>query len=76
LKTALQAQMGDGRLDIGHCIALHWHFFFDASAGDYQFVEQSKPATAFLLKLIATLRFSGTVPMIDIEAYAQWPTKP
>jgi hypothetical protein len=27
---------------------------------------------AFLFRLISTLQFSGTVPMIDIQAYAQW----
>ncbi len=31
-----------------------------------------KPATAFLFKLISQLQFSGTVPMIDIQAYARW----
>ena len=34
-----------------------------------------KPATAFLLKLISMLQFSGTVPMIDVTAYAQWLSK-
>jgi len=29
-----------------------------------------KPATAFLFKLISQLQFSGTVPMIDVQAYA------
>jgi len=27
---------------------------------------------ALLFKLISSLQFSGTVPMIDIEAYAKW----
>jgi hypothetical protein len=30
------------------------------------------PPPAFLLKLISQLQFSGTVPMIDVEAYAKW----
>jgi hypothetical protein len=34
-----------------------------------------KPATAFLFKLIAQLQFSGTVPMIDVQAYAEWLSK-
>jgi hypothetical protein len=31
-----------------------------------------KPATAFLLELIALLQSSATVPMIDVRAYAGW----
>jgi hypothetical protein len=31
-----------------------------------------KAATAFLFKLISQLQLSGTVPMIDVQAYAQW----
>jgi len=34
--------------------------------------QQSKPATAFLLELIAKLQEIGTVPMTDIRAYAHW----
>jgi hypothetical protein len=75
LNAALHTDMKEGRLDMG-CIASHGHFFLDATKGDYQFVEENKPATAFLFKLIATLQFSGTVPMIDIESYARWLTKP
>jgi hypothetical protein len=75
LNKALRNDLGEGRLDIG-CVASHGHFFFDEAASDYQFIEEGKPATAFLFKLIATLQFSGTVPMIDIEAYAKWLTKP
>jgi len=33
---------------------------------------QSKPATAFLLELIARLQSIATVPMIDTRAYAKW----
>jgi hypothetical protein len=68
---ALLKDAGDGRLDIG-CVASHGHFFYDGPSGAYQFVNEGKPATAFLFKLIAQLQFSGTVPMIDVEAYAQW----
>jgi len=35
----------------------------------------SKPTTAFLFKLISMLQFSGTVPMIDVNAYAEWLTR-
>jgi hypothetical protein len=41
-------------------------------AGNYQFFEQGKAATAFLFKLISQLQFSGTVPMIDVQAYGRW----
>lgn len=71
---ALSADLGDGRLDIG-CVAAHGHFFFDKTANRYNFTGENKPATAFLFKLIAQLQFSGTVPMIDVEAYGQWLTK-
>jgi hypothetical protein len=32
-------------------------------------------ATAFLFKLISELQFSGTVPMVGVQAYAQWLSK-
>lgn len=65
----LMKDVGDGRLDIG-CVASHGHFYQDG--GKYEMVNEGKPATAFLLKLIAQLQFSGTVPMIDVDAYAKW----
>jgi hypothetical protein len=71
---ALLADMGDGRLDIG-CAASHGHFFFDQAASNYTFLTGNKPATAFLFRLISQLQFSGTVTMIDIEAYGQWLAK-
>lgn len=74
LDTVLNSGTGDKQLDLG-CIASHGDFFRDPDAGAYSFVSESKPATAFLFKLISRLQFSGTVPMIDIEAYAQWLTK-
>ncbi len=74
LEKALLANVADGRLDIG-CVAAHGHFFYDQVASHYAFVDENKPATAFLFKLISLLQFSGTVPMIDIEAYGRWLTK-
>jgi hypothetical protein len=68
---ALSKDQGEGRLEIG-CIAAHGHFFFNSASGRYEVVAEGKPATAFLLKLISQLQFSGTVPMIDVEAYAKW----
>lgn len=73
-ERALLGDVGDGRLDIG-CVASHGHFFFEGATSAFTFVGESKPATAFLFKLISQLQFSGTVPMIDIEAYGQWLTK-
>lgn len=73
-ERALSADLGDGRLDIG-CVAAHGHFFLDGATNNYNFINENKPATAFLFKLIAQLQFSGTVPMIDVEAYGKWLTK-
>lgn len=74
LSKALTGGVGEHQLDIG-CVASHGHFFRDPASGAYSFETESKPATAFLFKLIAQLQFSGTVPMIDIDAYARWLTK-
>lgn len=56
-----------GRLDIG-CVVSHGHFFYDRPSSEYVFEGETKAATAFLFKLISTLQFSGTVPMIDVDA--------
>ena len=42
------------------------------AAGGYDFSAGGKPATAFLLELIARLQAIATVPMIDVRAYARW----
>jgi hypothetical protein len=68
-QQALAKDTGESRLDVG-CVAAHGHFIFDTGTNTHQFVE-GKPATAFLFKLIAQLQFSGTVPMIDVDAYAK-----
>lgn len=73
-EKALTAEVAEGHLDIG-CVASHGHFFFDTATSKFRFETESKPATAFLFKLISQLQFSGTVPMIDVEAYSQWLTK-
>lgn len=70
-RTALKADLADGRLDLG-CVAAHGHFCFNPGADDYDFHVEGRPATAFLFKLIAILQFCGTVPMIDIGEYAKW----
>ena len=74
LKKALTVDPHLGRIDLG-CVAAHGHFFRDRTQGGYRFVEEGKPATAFLFKLISELQLSGTVPMIDIMAYAEWLSK-
>ncbi len=74
LLDALGTEEGDDHLDLG-CIAAHGYFNLDQQAGRYEIHNGGKPATAFLFKLISQLQFSGTVPMIDVQAYAQWLTK-
>lgn len=59
------------RLDMG-CVAAHGHFALYPKSRQYTFTPEGRPATAFLFNLISTLQFSGTVPMIDIQAYAKW----
>jgi hypothetical protein len=71
LRKALGAGTDDRRLDLG-CIASHGHFQRDRNTGVYTFSTETKAATAFLFALIARLQFSGTVPMIDVDAYAEW----
>ncbi|MCK9802004.1 CBASS effector endonuclease NucC [Pseudomonas sp. MAFF 302030] len=71
---ALKVDTADGRLDLG-CVASHGHFFYDVGSSTFNFESENKPATAFLFKLIAQLQFSGTVPMIDIDAYGKWLAK-
>jgi hypothetical protein len=70
LIDALERGDGDRRLDLG-CVAAHGTFGCDATHC-YTITPQGKPATAFLLELIARLQSSATVPMIDVRAYARW----
>jgi hypothetical protein len=74
LEDALNSNDDRGRLDLG-CAAAHGYFNFNQKSSIYDVVYDDKSATAFLFKLISQLQFSGTVPMIDIQAYAQWLTK-
>ena len=73
LTDLLEGCTEENRLNIG-CIAAHGYFYQDSESGDYEFLSGCKPATAFLLRLISQLQFSGTVPMIDVQAYAEWLT--
>lgn len=71
LERALDVTDELERLEMG-CVAAHGHFTFDSAAKRYAFTKDGRPATAFLFNLISILQFSGTVPMIDIRAYARW----
>ena len=75
LILALAKAGGEQRLDLG-CVAAHGIFGCDTD-GCQTVSPIEKPATAFLLELIALLQENATVPMIDVRAYAQWlvPTK-
>lgn len=72
----LRNALGDGSTEIDHidigCVAAHGHFIWDSTSKAYTFVSERKPATAFLFQLISMLQFSGTVPMINVNAYAEW----
>lgn len=71
LRKALALGDIERQLDFG-CIAAHGYFTLSDRSDDYETVSGGKPATAFLFKLISRLQFSGTVPMIDVQAYARW----
>ena len=71
LDSLISENVEHGRLDLG-CVAAHGYFSMDQQTGTYEVFNGGKPATAFLFKLISQLQFSGTVPMIDVQAYAQW----
>lgn len=70
LTDALDVADEQRRLDLG-CVAAHGTFGCD-EGGCSSIIPQGKPATAFLLELIARLQASATVPMIDVRAYAKW----
>lgn len=71
LLTALASEEhAGGQLDLG-CVASHGIFIREAD-GRYAVRPKGKPATAFLLELIAQLQTLATVPMIDVRAYAKW----
>jgi len=74
LLSALSGVPSEEELNLG-CVAAGGHFFLDRASRKYEFVSEGKPATAFLMKLISELQYSGTVPMIDIQAYASWLAK-
>lgn len=73
LSKCLNGDKQDGDLDLG-CIAAHGFFNLNNQSNEYEIHEGGKPATAFLFQLISRLQSSATVPMIDIQAYANWLT--
>jgi hypothetical protein len=73
LSALANPQHPGGELDLG-CVAASGHFARNVG-GTYDVHTGGKPATAFLFNLIAQLQFSGTVPMIDVGAYAAWLTR-
>lgn len=73
LRNALAQGTGDQRINLG-CVAAHGHFQYDGNTDEYAVTTGGRPATAFLFNLISTLQYSGTVPMIDVQAYARWLT--
>ena len=70
LGDALAAGSTEERLDLG-CVAAQGTFACNTQ-GFHAITPLGKPATAFLLELIARLQASATVPMIDVRAYARW----
>jgi len=71
LQDALIYKTDEEKLDFG-CVAAHGNFYFNSKSNIFDFSLGSKPATEFLFRLISMLQVNGTVPMIDIQAYAQW----
>ena len=71
LLKALASGHEDDRLNFG-CVAAQGYFDVDGTGSQYEIYKGGKPVVAFLFKLISQLQFSGTVPMIDVQAYAKW----
>lgn len=64
----LLADQADGVLDIG-CIA-DAGLFSRRSNNDYDYQNTTRAATRFLFELLGRLQEVGTVPMLDVRAYA------
>lgn len=70
LQDKLQENTENGLLNCG-CVASQG-FFFYTSEGGYSFQSEHKAVVSWLFKLLEKLQFSGTVPMINVMAYAEW----
>jgi hypothetical protein len=64
----LQANQAEGALDMG-CVA-DAGVFFRRQDGSYDLQENHRSATRFFFELLARLQELGTVPMLDVRAYA------
>jgi hypothetical protein len=62
------------QIDIGVVVS-HGYFVGEKLGQDHKVVSDGLPAASFVLKLISMLQRSGTVPMIDVMAYARWAAK-
>jgi hypothetical protein len=70
LARALSADQGDGRLDLGCVVA---YGTFGCTGMECQkSAPHAQASTCFLLELITRLQSVGTVPAIDMRAYAKW----
>ena len=67
---ALKASETEEELDMG-CVASQGYFRKNEN-GEYEIFSGVHPTTAFLFQLISQLQRVGTVPMIDLNAYAKW----
>lgn len=70
LSPVLAADQQEGRLDFG-CIAAYGTFGCQG-ADCLSSTPHDKATTCFLLELITRLQRMGTVPAIDMAAYARW----
>jgi hypothetical protein len=70
-ENALSEREEGQAIDIG-CVANEGVYQLNLQAGYYESRACSAPVTVFMLELIALLQELGTVPMIDVRAYAKW----
>jgi hypothetical protein len=70
-ENVLSEATDDQTLDLG-CVADSGIYRRNPQAGYYEHDVSSAPASRFMLELIAMLQELGTVPMIDVRAYADW----
>jgi hypothetical protein len=69
LQASIAGLRSDGRLDLG-CVMSEGVFCVEEQV--VQPVTSEAPLALFLLELIAQLQDLGTVPRIDVRAYARW----
>ena len=74
-ESALNADVDQGRIDIG-CVADSGAYRRHPDLRYYSHRTSKAPIAGFMLELIAMLQELGTVPMIDLRAYATWIDRP